>query len=337
MIVDLRSDTVTRPGEAMRKAMATAEVGDDVFRDDPTVNRLEAVSAARTGKEAALFVPSGTMANQIAIALQTRPGDEVLMEATAHPFNYEAGGAAAIAGVQIRPIPSTKGIMTPAAVEAHIRPPNDHYAPARLLCVEDTSNRGGGSVHTLDQIDALTAVARRNGLATHLDGARAWNAVVASGVTLDRRARDFDTITFCFSKGLGAPVGSILCGSRDAIRDARRIRKMLGGGMRQSGILAAACLYALDHHVERLALDHERARKLSMGLMIEGYDVQLPQTNIVYVKVHDAAALVEALGERGVRCNATGPDSIRLVTHLDVDDAGLEHAIKAFQELRPQA
>jgi len=334
MIVDLRSDTVTKPGDAMRRAMATAEVGDDVFRDDPTVNRLEAVSAERAGKEAALFVPSGTMGNQIAIALHTRPGDEVLMCATAHPFNYEAGGAAVIAGVQIRPIPSQKGILAPADVEARVRPANDHYAPARLLCVEDTSNRGGGAVHTVDQLDALAAVAKKHGLATHLDGARAWNAVVASGVSLDRRARGYDTITFCFSKGLGAPVGSILCGPKDAIAHARRVRKMLGGGMRQAGILAAACLYALDHHVERLALDHERARKLSMGLMIEGYDVQLPQTNIIYVKVRDAASLVEALGQRGVRCNATAPDSIRLVTHLDIDDAGVEHAIASFAALK---
>jgi len=334
MIVDLRSDTVTKPGEAMRRAMATAEVGDDVFRDDPTVNRLEAVSAERAGKEAALFVPSGTMGNQIAIALHTRPGDEVLMEAAAHPFNSEAGGAAMIAGVQIRPIPSQKGILAANEVEARIRPTNDHFAPARLLCVEDTSNRGGGTVHTVDQLDGLVAVARKHGLATHLDGARQWNAVVASGVPLDRRARGFDTITFCFSKGLGAPVGSILCGPKDAIATARRIRKMLGGGMRQAGILAAACLYALEHHVDRLALDHERARKLSMGLMIEGFDVQLPQTNIIYVKVPDATTLVGKLGQRGVRVHATGPDSVRLVTHLDIDDAGVEHTISSFAALK---
>ncbi len=329
-LVDLRSDTVTRPTEGMKRAMMAADVGDDVFGDDPTTRRLEEVAAALAGKAAALFTPSGTMANQIALALHTRPGDEVLMEAGAHPFHYEAGGAAAIAGVQIRLIPGLNGMMEPAAVQAAIRPANVHYAPATLLCVEDTSNRGGGTVHPLDRLDALARVARDHGLATHLDGARALNAVVASGVPLARRAQGFDTVCFCFSKGLGAPVGSVLCGSADGIARARRLRKMLGGGMRQSGVLTAACLYALEHHVDRLAEDHARARTLAVGLMVEGFDVKLPQTNLIYVNVGDAQRAQAALAAAGVLANATAPDTLRLVTHLDVDDAGVEQALRAL-------
>jgi len=333
-VVDLRSDTVTRPTEEMKKAMMAAPLGDDVFGDDPTVKRLEAAAAARAGKEGALFTPSGTMANQIALALLTRPGDEVLMEAGAHPFNYEAAGGAVIAGVQIRAIAGQHGIMDPVDVARHIRPVDPHFAPATLLCVEDTSNRGGGTVHTVDQLDALTRVAREHGLRTHLDGARAFNAVVASGVPLARRAEGFDTVSFCFSKGLGAPVGSVLCGPHYLMERARRIRKMLGGGMRQSGILAAACLYALEHHVERLADDHQRARNLSMGMIMEGYEVRLPQTNMIYVTVSDARQMQRALEEREVLCLPTSPDTLRLVLHLDVGDAGVEQALKAFTELK---
>ena len=334
MIVDLRSDTVTRPTPGMRRAIADADVGDDVFGEDPQVNELEAVSAELSGKEAALFVPSGTMANQIAIRVHTRPGDEVLMEATAHPFNYEAGGAAVISGVQIRALPGRDGRLDPAAVAAAIRGPDVHFAPARLLCVEDTSNRGGGTVHALALLDELAATAHGRGLATHLDGARAMNAVIASGQPLARRAAGYDTVSFCFSKGLGAPAGSVLCGPRALLTDARRVRKMLGGGMRQAGLLAAGCAYALRHHVERLADDHRRARELSMGLLLAGYDVKLPETNLIYVTVADGPATVTALSARGVRCFATGPTSIRLVTHLDVDDDGVRHAVRAFEALR---
>ena len=334
-IVDLRSDTVTRPTAEMRAAMAAAEVGDDVLGDDPTVKRLEARAAEVAGKEAALFTPSGTMANQIAIGLHTRPGDEVLLEASSHPMTSEAGGAAVIAGVQLRPIPGRRGLLDPGEVARHVRPPNDHFAPATLLCVEDTANRGGGTVHPLDHLDALGAMARAHGLTTHLDGARAFHAVVASGVPLARRAQAYDTIAFCFSKGLGAPVGSVVCGPRDLLeRRGRRLRKMLGGGMRQSGILAAACLHALDHHVERLAEDHERARRVAMGLVIEGFDVQLPETNLLYVRVREAAAFQARLEGEGVRCLAVAPDRLRLVTHLDIDDAGVEQALRAFVSCR---
>lgn len=335
MPVDLRSDTVTRPSQAMKQAMMDAPLGDDVLGDDPTVKRLERMAAELSGKEAALFTPSGTMANQLAIAVNTRRGEEVLMEAGAHPFNYEAAGAAVISGVQIRTLPGVNGVMNPADVAANVRRDNDHFAPTRLLCVEDTSNRGGGTVHTMEQLSGLTLTARKHGLRCHLDGARVMNAVVASGIPLAKRARGFDTLSFCFSKALGAPVGSVLCGSTQDLVQARRVRKLLGGGMRQSGILAAAAIFALEHNVERLAEDHERARKLSMGLMIEGYDVQLPETNILFVRVPGAHALVEGLRERDVWAYATAPDRIRLVTHLDVDDAGVEQTLKAFAALKP--
>ena len=333
MIVDLRSDTVTRPTKAMREAMAWAEVGDDVFGDDPTVNALEARAAALAGKEAALFVASGTMGNQIAIRLHTHPGDEVLMETKAHPYNYEAGAAAAVSGVQIRLLATPDGLLTPDIVRAALRPENVHFAPASLLCVEDTTNRGGGGVYPLEALDALCEAAREFGLACHLDGARVFNAVVASGIPLARRLRGFDTASFCLSKGLGAPVGSLLVGSTRDIARARRIRKMLGGGMRQAGILAAAGLHALEHHVDRLAEDHRRAATLARALEDLGYTVREPQTNIIYVTIDDAGAKQAALAEAGVHCIAVAANSIRLVTHLDIDDAMIAHTVTAFAAL----
>lgn len=331
--VDLRSDTVTRPTDAMRNAMATAEVGDDVLGDDPTVQRLEAVCAERAGKEAALFTPSGSMANLIALTLLTRKGDEVLQEGGSHPFNYEAAGAAAVAGVQIRPLAGDRGLLDVATVEANIRPPNDHFAPATLLTLEDTANRGGGTVYPLDRLDALTALATRRGLRVHLDGARIFNAVVASGIPLARRARSVDTLSFCFSKGLGAPVGSVLCGSREHMVTARRIRKMLGGGMRQSGILAAGALYALEHNVDGLAHDHARAQTLSAGLTALGLTTDPCETNLLYVHVEAAAQVQSELESHGVFCLAVGPATLRLVTHLDVDDAGVAQTLAAFDNV----
>ncbi len=333
-LVDLRSDTVTRPTPGMREAIARAEVGDDVFGDDPTVRALEERVAGLLGKEAALFVPSGTMANQVAIRLHTAPGDEVVMEAGAHPFNYEAGAAALVSGVQIRPVPGRRGVMDPADVAACFRPADPHFAPVTLVCAEDTANRGGGTVHPLATLDALAEVAREGGAATHLDGARLLNAAVASGIPAARRARAWDTVSLCLSKGLGAPVGSLLAGPAELIARGRRVRKALGGGMRQAGILAAAGLYALDHHVGRLADDHRRARRLAEGLAEAGYAVQAPETNMVYVAVPDAPRLQAEAGARGVRLVAVGPDRVRLVTHLDVDDAGIERAIAVLAELR---
>ncbi len=335
MKVDLRSDTVTRPTKAMLDAMMRAEVGDDVFGDDPTVNRLQEVAAERAGKEAALFVPSGTMANQIAIRLLTTPGDEVVMESGAHPYKWEAGAAATFSGVQIRPVTGPRGHLEVEAVAATFQAPDPHVAPVRLVCVEDTSNRGGGSVYPLERLDALAALAHERGAAAHLDGARAFNAVVASGVPLDRRARGFDTVCFCFSKGLGAPVGSVLCGPKELIDRAVRVRKALGGGMRQAGFLAAAALHALDHHVDRLKDDHVRARVLAAGLREIGIAVDEPETNMIYLTVKDAPRKAAELTAAGVLTVASGPTSIRLVTHLDVDDRGIEAALSAFGRLAP--
>jgi len=313
--------------------MMSAPLGDDVLGDDPTVKRLEAMAAERTGKEAALFTPSGTMANLLAIRVSTQLGDEVLMYAGAHPFNYEAAGAAAFAGVQIRTLPARDGIIAVETLQGAFRPEDDHYAPAQLLSIEDTANRGGGTVHTLSQLDALTEIAHSRGLRTHLDGARVFNAVVQSGIPLSRRAQGFDTVQFCFSKGLGAPVGSVLCGTSEAIRVARRMRKALGGGMRQSGILAAAAAFALEHHVDRLAEDHHHAQVLCQGLTAAGFQVKVPDTNMVYVTVDDAPRWQDALGEVGVMCFSVSPTELRLVTHLDVDREGIDRAINAFERV----
>ena len=334
MWVDLRSDTLTKPTAGMRRAMADAEVGDDVFGEDPTVNRLEARVAELLGKEAGVFVPSGTMANQIAFRVLTEPGDEIVMEADAHPFHYEAGGAAVISGVTIRLVQGVRGVLDPEVVRAAIRAPNVHHAPARLLSVENTSNRGGGCVTSAARCGELRAAAHAGGLYTHLDGARLWNAHVASGSALDAFAAPFDVANVCFSKGLGAPVGSMWTGPRALAEKARRVRKMLGGGMRQVGILAAAAEHALDHHVERLAEDHARAFRLWEALRDAGYAVEAaPETNILYFKVPDAPVFTTRLAGAGVRAIAIAQDRVRLVTHLDVDDRGVERAIEAMRGL----
>ncbi len=335
MIVDLRSDTVTRPTPGMRSAMANAEVGDDVFGEDPTVNALEARVAALLGKEEGLFVPTGTMANQIAIRCQTEPGDEILLEADAHPFHYEAGAAAVISGVTIRLLQGVRGVLDPELVRQAVRPPNVHHAPARLFCVENTANRGGGTVISADHVARLCSVAREAGLSCHLDGARLWNAAAATKTALLPHAAPFDTVSVCFSKGLGAPVGSMLVGPRPLMTRARRFRKMLGGGMRQVGILAAACDYALDHNLPLLVEDHRRARTLWQALGDQGWAVeQAPESNMVYFRAPDAPALAARLELRGVRCLALGWDRIRLVTHLDVTDAGVDHALGVFATAR---
>ena len=332
--VDLRSDTLTRPTPGMRRAMAEAEVGDDVFGEDPTVNRLEARVAELLGKEAGLFVPSGTMANQIAIRVLTDPGDEILLEQDAHPFHYEAGGAAVISGVTIRLLAGARGVLDPEVVRAAVRAPNVHHAPATLLSVENTSNRGGGAVCPVSRCIELCQVARSAGLRTHLDGARLWNAHAATGEALSAFAAPFDVVNVCFSKGLGAPVGSMWTGPRLLAEKARRVRKMLGGGMRQVGILAAAAEYALDHHVARLGEDHARAKRLWHGLREAGFSVEAePETNIVYLRVPEAPAFVGRLREAGVLAIAIAQDRVRLVTHLDVDDAGVERALGAMGRL----
>jgi threonine aldolase len=334
-IVDLRSDTVTKPTTAMRRAMAEAEVGDDVFGDDPTVQALERRIAALAGKEAALFVPSGTMGNQLAVHVQSRPADEVLLEAESHIYFYEQGGIAANSGCLAHPIRGERGVLPMDALIASLRDDDDHVARVTLVCAENTHNRAGGAIVPLGKLRELASLARERKLKVHLDGARLWNASVATGIPIADWAACADTVMMCFSKGLGAPVGSILTGAADAIRAARRARKRWGGGMRQVGILAAAALHAMDHHVARLADDHRRARRLADGFQrAPGARVIEPDTNIVFVDLEpgalDARAVVKALAERGVRMSAYGPRRVRAIAHLDVDDAGIERAIEAF-------
>jgi threonine aldolase len=336
LIVDLRSDTVTRPTPAMRRAIAEAEVGDDVFGDDPTVIALEQRVAALTGKEAALYVPSGTMGNQLAVMAQTAPGEEVLLETESHIFIYEQGGVGANSGALAHVLEGTRGAIDPADVTAAARDASDdHDARLALLCMENTHNRAGGAIVPLDMMRRAADAAHALGARVHLDGARLWNASVASGIPLREWATPVDTLMMCFSKGLGAPVGSILTGDAVTIRRARRLRKRMGGSMRQVGILAAACLHALDHHIERMADDHARARVLADGLgRIAGVRVVQPDTNIVYFdldeRLGDPARVIEALDARGVRISQYGPRRLRAITHLDVDDVGIQHALEAF-------
>lgn len=325
--IDLRSDTVTRPSAEMREAMARADVGDDVYGEDPTINRLQKVAAERLGKEAALFVPSGTMANQTALRTLTRHGEVVLAGEGAHILRYESGAAAAISGVQIRTI-GTGGLFDAADVRAAITPPDHHFAQASVVAVENTQNTAGGRIFPLAAIRRIAAAARELGLGLHLDGARLFNAVVATGIQAAEWAAPFDTVSFCLSKGLGAPVGSLVCGSAVTIDRAHRIRKMLGGGMRQAGILAAAGLIALDRNVERLAEDHANARRLADGLTRLGFEVDpAPETNIVLFRAPAAAAFAEAARAAGVLMNRTGGDQLRAVTHLDVSAGDVDEAL----------
>ncbi|MEW5723024.1 MAG: low-specificity L-threonine aldolase [Thermodesulfobacteriota bacterium] len=343
-VVDLRSDTLTKPSPGMRRAMAEAVVGDDVFGEDPTVNELQEKAAALLGHEAALFVPSGTMANQVALNVLTRPGEEVIVEAGAHTFMYEAAAASVISSVQYRPLPGRRGLITAGQVEEAVRPVGDpHQPPTRVVGIENTHNRGGGTVYPLETIAAIRAVADRHGLLMHMDGARLFNACRASGLAPAAYARHFETVSFCLSKGLGAPVGSLLVSSRDRINRALRVRKMLGGGMRQVGILAAAGLYALEHNVDRLGEDHDNAQVLARGLAaIEGLEIDPAEveTNIVIFRVTrpglDPAGLCAHLATRGVLVLPFGPDRIRAVTHLDVDRAGVERAVETAAEVLRQ-
>lgn len=328
-MIDLRSDTVTRPTEGMRRAMYAAEVGDDVLGDDPTVRRLEERVADLLGKEAALFVPSGTMGNQLAIKSQTEPGDEVLLDRTAHIFNYESAAAGLISGVQLNPLEGEDGILRAGTVRAAIRGA-DYWLPrTRLCCLENTLNRAGGALYPLDEMQAVAAVCRAHGLSVHLDGARLWHAAVATGVPEKDFAAPVDTVNVCLSKGLGAPVGSVLAGSRAVIERAHRFRKLLGGGMRQVGILAAAGLYALDHHRDRLHADHRNARRLAEAfadLPLFRLDPFRVETNIVMMDVAPghADAVLERLTGAGILLSRFGPDTLRASTHLDVSERDVE-------------
>ncbi|MDA0802915.1 MAG: GntG family PLP-dependent aldolase [Planctomycetota bacterium] len=328
--IDLRSDTVTRPTEAMWEAMRRAPLGDDVLGDDPTVQALEAQVAARVGKEAALFVPSGTMANQLAIRCHTQPGDEIIAHESSHIIHYETGSPAALSGCMVRAIGGADGMFDADAVHASVRDRNIHAPRSRLVVIENTSNRGGGTAWPLDLATRAACAAREHSLLVHIDGARLFNASIVRGYTASEFAAIADTVSICFSKGLGAPVGSALCGPASLIEEARRFRKMFGGGMRQSGLLAAACRYALDHHVDRLADDHANARRLASHIQgMPGVQLLCPPeatpSNMVFFdlpsagpKDRPAAALCAALQSRGVRLLAAGPARLRAVTHLDV-------------------
>ncbi len=329
--IDLRSDTVTQPTAAMRAAMLEAPLGDDVFGDDPTVNALQDRIAAMLDKEAALFVPSGTQSNLVAIMSHCQRGDEYIVGQMAHTYRWEGGGAAVLASVQPQPLDhQPDGTLELDAIAAAVKPDDSHFARTRLLCLENTL---GGKALPLEYMAKATAVARQHGLATHLDGARLFNAAIKLGVSAHDIAEHFDSVSVCFSKGLGAPVGSALVGSREFIRGAHRWRKMLGGGMRQAGVLAAAARYALDHHVQRLADDHALAQRLADGLQgLPGLTIEPPQTNIVFADLQGPRAngLMGHLKSRGVL--ATGLYRLRFVTRLDVDAAGVDRAIAAVRE-----
>jgi threonine aldolase len=331
--IDLRSDTVTRPTQAMRDTMANAEVGDDVYGEDPSVNRLQETAARLLGKESALFVPSGTMGNQVCIAALTRPGDVMLACTDAHVLLYEGSAPAALWGVQINPI-GRAGRFSRADVLAAIAPDDAHYGPTRLLAVENTHTRSGGTVVPLDEVLETTGAARDRGLALHLDGARLFNAAAATQTPADRWAEAFDTVTICLSKGLGAPVGSVVAGSAELIDRAHRARKRLGGGMRQSGILAAAGLYALENHVERLADDHANAQRLAHGLAELGFNVKrAPETNMVLFRVEQTRQFSVALRERSLLINPMGAHEYRAVTHLDVSESDIDDALGRVGEV----
>lgn len=325
-MIDLRSDTVTKPTPGMLAAMSAAAVGDDVFGEDPTINELERRTADLFGKEAGLFVPSGTMANQIAVRIHCRPQDEILLETTSHICLWEAGGPAALSGVTCRTIDGRCGLLEAADLDGKIRPDDLHSVHTRLVCLENTHNRGGGTIYSLAAIAAISNWARANRLALHLDGARIWNAMVATRVSSADWGKHFDTVAVCFSKGLGAPVGSAILGPRDLIGHARAIRKLFGGAMRQAGYLAAACLYAIDHHVERLGDDHANARILAEAIAeVDGFTLtpREVQSNLVWFEVDSrkrgaAKDVAERLKQRGVLVAPLGRNVIRAVTHLDV-------------------
>lgn len=333
--IELYSDTRTRPTAAMRRAMAEAEVGDEQVHEDPTVNRLCEAVCALTGKEAAVYLPSGTMCNQIAVMVHCRPGDEILLDRTSHLIHFEAGGASALAGATLAPLDGHDGIFTAGQLAARIRTGRRHTPPARLVCIEQTCNLGGGRIWPLERIVEVCEVARAHGLATHMDGARLMNAVAGSGVSAARFCAPFDSCWIDFSKGLGAPVGAVLAGSRDFIEEAWRYKHMLGGAMRQAGVLAAACLHALEHHVDRLAEDHANARALASGLAaLPGVriDPDAVETNLVFFEIaQEAGPFLERLMALGVRMGAMGPHRIRAVTHLDVDRGDIDTALAAVE------
>lgn len=338
--IDLRSDTVTLPTEEMRRAMAEAEVGDDVYGEDPTIQRLERLAAEIMGKEAALFVPSGTMGNQVSVMTHTQRGDEVIMEAESHVYYYEVGAMAVLSGVQARPVPGRRGVMDPDDVRKAIRERNNiHFPRTSLVVLENTHNRGGGKVLPLENVKAISDIAHSNGLSVHMDGARIFNAQVATGIPVSEYAKYADSVMFCLSKGLCAPVGSMVVGSKDFINKARKNRKMLGGGMRQAGVLAAAGIIALTKMVDRLQEDHDNAKLLAQKLQQLGYgvDPEEVETNMVVVNVtptgKDVHTIEMELRSRGVLANANSPKTLRLVTHYGITKDDVMMAVDAFADI----
>jgi threonine aldolase len=338
--IDFRSDTVTRPTAAMLDAMMSAKVGDDVFEEDETVNALEAKLCQMFNMEAALFCPSGTMTNQIAIKCFTQPMEEVICDQTAHVYRYEGGGIAYNSLASVRLLHGERGILTPELIEPEINEANIHYPASTLVVLENTVNKGGGACYSLGQIEPIHTLCNVKGLKLHLDGARIFNALTVTGDAAQDYGHFFDGISVCLSKGLGAPAGSVLLASKETIKKARRIRKVLGGGMRQVGFLAAAGIYALDNHVERLAIDHQHAKALESTLLSLDYvDSVIPvQTNIVIFKVatgFEAIDIVRKLTEQGILCNTTNRDTIRFVTHLDISSDMMDRAIEILKNLQP--
>lgn len=341
-IIDLRSDTVTRPSAAMLEAMMNAEVGDDVFGEDPTVNRLQEKVAAMFGKEAALFVPSGVMGNQVCIKTHTQPGDEIIAEQDSHIVIYENAAPAALSGVLIRTLPGTRGVITAEQITKAIRPKAYYLPRTTLICLENTHGRAGGTVFPIDEISRIREVALDNNIRMHLDGARLWNAFVTSMVPLSEYARYFDSISVCFSKGLGAPIGSMILGTREFIERARTYRKMFGGGMRQVGLLAAAALYAIDHNIERLQEDHEKAKYFA-GRIAElrtfHIDMRCVQTNMVIAEIRDThltqGQVLQTLQSKGILLTPERRSSVRAVMHLDVSMDDVKEATRMFQSLFP--
>jgi len=337
-MIDLRSDTITRPTEAMRKAMYEAELGDDVYGEDPTVNRLQEMAAEKMGKEAALFVASGTMGNQVAVLTHSKPGSEIIIEADAHIYYYEAAAASVFAGVQPRPLKGNRGILPAALVEWAIREDDIHLPPTALICLENTHNRAGGVVFPLKEMKKIEQVAARHNLPIHLDGARIFNASIASGVPVKDYTACVTSVQFCFSKGLSAPVGSILAGPADFIEEARRWRKRMGGGMRQAGVIAAAAIVALESMVERLAEDHANARFLAEGLStMKGIEFNPGdvETNIVIIRPTNMSVhqLGSELEKRGILTVVMEPDRIRLTTNREIDRSDIEKTLSAFKEI----
>jgi threonine aldolase len=332
-MIDLRSDTVTRPTEGMRRAMLEAPVGDDVFGEDPTVNGLEEYVADLLGKEASLYAPSGTMTNQIGVQVNTNRGEEVLLHEGSHIFVYEAGAPAMLSSVQLRILPGENGILDPGTVRAAVRPEDVHFPRSRLLCLENTHNTAGGKVFPLQDFAAVAETARELGLKVHLDGARLFNAQAATGIPAREWCAHADTVSVCSSKGLGAPVGSLLAGDEETISAARRARKAFGGGMRQAGIIAAASLYAIENNVERLSEDHERARNLAAGLREAGYDAREPDTNLVLVAVDDPHEFLRAFAREDVLATLGKPGFVRLCTHLDLGDGDIDTTVEVATKI----